>query len=141
MVKRHALIRKLRSVETLGSATVICSDKTGTLTRNEMTVRTIVIADAIIEVGGSGYIPEGAFTVHRKPVDAVSPHREALAQTLRAAALANDSTLAQRDGRWVVQGDPTEGALVVAARKFGIGASDLEKLPRIAEIARRDLRV
>ena len=134
MAAAHAIVRKLPAVETLGAATVICSDKTGTLTRNEMTVRAIVTADAIIEVGGSGYIPEGAFTVDGKPVDVASPHREALAQILRAAALANDSTLAQRDGRWAVQGDPTEGALVVAARKFGIGASDLEKLPRIAEI-------
>ena len=130
----HAIVRKLPAVETLGAATVICSDKTGTLTRNEMTVRAIATADAIIEVGGSGYIPEGAFTAGGKPVDAASPHRETLAQILRAAALANDSTLTQRDGRWTVQGDPTEGALVVAARKFGIGASDLEKLPRIAEI-------
>ncbi len=134
MAAAHAIVRKLPAVETLGAATVICSDKTGTLTRNEMTVRAIATADAIIEVGGSGYIPEGAFTVDGKPVDVASPHHEALAQILRAAALANDSTLAQRDGRWAVQGDPTEGALVVAARKFGIGASDLEKLPRIAEI-------
>jgi Ca2+-transporting ATPase len=134
MAAAHAIVRKLPAVETLGAATVICSDKTGTLTRNEMTVRAIATADAIIEVGGSGYIPEGAFTAGGKPVDAASPHRESLLQILRAAALANDSTLTQRDGRWTVQGDPTEGALVVAARKFGIGASDLEKLPRIAEI-------
>jgi Ca2+-transporting ATPase len=134
MAAAHAIVRKLPAVETLGAATVICSDKTGTLTRNEMTVRAIATADAIIEVGGSGYIPEGAFTAGGKPVDAASPHRESLVQILRAAALANDSILAQRDGRWAVQGDPTEGALVVAARKFGIGAPDLEKLPRIAEI-------
>ena len=90
MAAAHAIVRKLPAVETLGAATVICSDKTGTLTRNEMTVRAIATADAIIEVGGSGYIPEGAFTVDGKPVDVASPHHEALAQILRAAALAND---------------------------------------------------
>jgi Ca2+-transporting ATPase len=134
MAAAHAIVRKLPAVETLGAATVICSDKTGTLTRNEMTVRAIATTDAIIEVSGSGYIPEGDFMADGKPVGAASAHREALAQILRAAALANDSTLAQRDGRWAVQGDPTEGALVVAARKFGIGTSDLERFPRIAEI-------
>jgi P-type Ca2+ transporter type 2C len=134
MAAAHAIVRKLPAVETLGAATVICSDKTGTLTRNEMTVRAIATTDAIIEVSGSGYIPEGDFTADGKPVGAASAHREVLAQILRAAALANDSTLAQRDGRWAVQGDPTEGALVVAARKFGIDTSDLERFPRIAEI-------
>ena len=93
MAAANAIVRKLPAVETLGAATVICSDKTGTLTRNEMTVRAIATADAIIEVGGSGYIPEGAFTVDGKPVDVASPHHEALAQMLRAAALANDAEL------------------------------------------------
>ena len=134
MAAANAIVRKLPAVETLGAATVICSDKTGTLTRNEMTVRAIATSNATVEVGGSGYIPEGDFTVEGKKVDAASPHGEALSQTLRAAALANDSTLGQREGRWAVQGDPTEGALVVAARKFGIGMADLERLPRIAEI-------
>jgi Ca2+-transporting ATPase len=119
-------------VETLGAATVICSDKTGTLTRNEMTVRAIVTADAHIEVGGSGYVPEGEFTVQGKPLDAAQ--RDALQRTLRAAALANDATLSQRDGRWSVQGDPTEGALLVAARKIGIAETELASYPRIAEI-------
>ena len=134
MAAANAIVRKLPAVETLGAATVICSDKTGTLTRNEMTVRAIATSNATVEVGGSGYIPEGDFTVDGKKVDAASPHGEALSQTLRAAALANDATLGQREGRWAVQGDPTEGALVVAARKFGIGMADLERLPRIAEI-------
>ena len=134
MAAANAIVRKLPAVETLGAATVICSDKTGTLTRNEMTVRAIATSNATVEVGGSGYIPEGDFTVEGKKVDAASPHGEAVSQTLRAAALANDSTLGQREGRWAVQGDPTEGALVVAARKFGIGMADLERLPRIAEI-------
>jgi len=134
MAAAHAIVRKLPAVETLGAATVICSDKTGTLTRNEMTVRAIATADALIEVGGSGYIPEGDFTIEGKAIDAASPQRDALEQTLRAAALANDATLSNRDGRWSVQGDPTEGALIVAARKLGMTEPDLERYPRIAEI-------
>ena len=132
MAAAHAIVRKLPAVETFGAATVICSDKTGTLTRNEMTVRAIATANALIEVGGSGYVPEGEFTIEGKAIDAASPHRDALERTLRAAALANDATLSNRDGHWLVQGDPTEGALVVAARKLGI--AELERYPRIGEI-------
>ena len=134
MAAAHAIVRKLAAVETLGAATVICSDKTGTLTRNEMTVRAIATADALIEVGGSGYIPEGDFTIEGKAIDASSSQRDALERTLRAAALANDATLGNRDGRWSVQGDPTEGALMVAARKLGMAEAELERYPRIAEI-------
>jgi P-type Ca2+ transporter type 2C len=134
MAAANAIVRKLPAVETLGAATVICSDKTGTLTRNEMTVRAIATANTLVDVGGSGYIPEGDFTIDGRKLDATSPHREAVAITLRAAALVNDATLTNREGRWAVQGDPTEGALVVAARKFGIGTADLERLPRIGEI-------
>ena len=135
MAAAHAIVRKLPAVETLGAATVICSDKTGTLTRNEMTVRAVATADALIEVGGSGYIPEGEFTIEGKAIDAAPAHRDALERTLRAAALANDATLGHRDGRWFVQGDPTEGALLVAARKLGIAETELGRYPRIAEIA------
>jgi Ca2+-transporting ATPase len=135
MAAAHAIVRKLPAVETLGAATVICSDKTGTLTRNEMTVRAVATADALIDVGGSGYIPEGEFTIEGEAIDAASAHRDALERTLRAAALANDATLGSRDGRWYVQGDPTEGALLVAARKLGIAEPELERYPRIAEIA------
>jgi Ca2+-transporting ATPase len=134
MAAAHAIVRKLPAVETLGAATVICSDKTGTLTRNEMTVRAIVTADVRIEVSGSGYIPEGEFSINGKPVDTASRHRVALERTLLAAALANDATLSYRDQRWSVQGDPTEGSLLTAARKYGIAASELERYPRIAEI-------
>jgi Ca2+-transporting ATPase len=134
MAAANAIVRKLPAVETLGAATVICSDKTGTLTRNEMTVRAVATSSALIEVGGSGYIPEGEFIVNGKPLGASSPVREAIAQTLRAAALANDAELVNREGRWRVQGDPTEGALVVAARKFGIAETELSKYPRVAEI-------
>ena len=134
MAAANAIVRKLPAVETLGCATVICSDKTGTLTRNEMTVRAIATAGTLVEVGGSGYIPEGDFTTEGKPLADQHRFATSVAQILRAAALANDSELAQREGRWRVQGDPTEGALVVAARKFGIQDTDLARFPRIAEI-------
>jgi P-type Ca2+ transporter type 2C len=134
MAAANAIVRKLPAVETLGAATVICSDKTGTLTRNEMTVRAIATCGALVDVGGSGYIPEGAFTVKGAPLAETSPIRDAVSQTLRAAALANDAALTNSEGRWRVQGDPTEGALIVAARKFGITEDELATLPRIAEI-------
>ncbi len=130
----HAIIRKLPAVETLGASTVICSDKTGTLTRNEMTVRAIMTAEALVEVGGSGYIPEGEFTVGEAKLAELPDTRVAVEKILRAAALANDATLMNSDGRWTVQGDPTEGALIVAARKLGVAESDLARFPRIAEI-------
>ncbi len=133
MAAANAIVRKLPAVETLGAATVICSDKTGTLTRNEMTVRAVFTAGTLVEVGGSGYIPEGDFTVAGKPL-AGAPIREAVTQMLRAAALANDAALVNSEGRWRVQGDPTEGALIVAARKLGVGEDELAGLPRIAEI-------
>jgi Ca2+-transporting ATPase len=134
MAAANAIVRKLPAVETLGAATVICSDKTGTLTRNEMTVRAVATANGLVEVGGSGYIPEGDFTADGAKLAQNSPQHGAVAQILRAAALANDAALTNSEGRWRVQGDPTEGALVVAARKFGITDDELAKLPRIAEI-------
>ena len=134
MVAAHAIVRKLAAIETLGAATVICSDKTGTLTRNEMTVRAIFTADTLIDVGGSGYAPEGEFTIAGAPLEDEPHVRDAVEQTLRAAALANDAALTNDSGRWRVQGDPTEGALIVAAAKFGMTESDLTALPRIAEI-------
>ena len=130
----HAIVRKLPAVETLGAATVICSDKTGTLTRNEMTVRAIMTAEALVEVGGSGYIPEGEFTVGKAKLAELPGPRAAVEKMLRAAALANDAALVNSEGRWTVQGDPTEGALIVAARKLGVAESDLARFPRIAEI-------
>jgi Ca2+-transporting ATPase len=134
MAAANAIVRKLPAVETLGAATVICSDKTGTLTRNEMTVRAIWTADGLVDVSGSGYIPEGELTASGAPIDPGSALREGALQTLRAASLANDATLAHSDGRWRVQGDPTEGALIVAARKLGVTEAELAARPRIAEI-------
>jgi Ca2+-transporting ATPase len=133
MAAANAIVRKLPAVETLGAATVICSDKTGTLTRNEMTVRVLSTASTRIDVSGSGYIPEGEFTAAGKPITQAQT-REAVEAALYAAALANDATLVNSEGRWRVQGDPTEGALLVAARKFGLTESELARFPRIAEI-------
>ena len=134
MAAAHAIVRKLPAVETLGAATVVCSDKTGTLTRNEMTVRAIFTAGALVEVGGSGYVPEGGFSIDGVTLAKTSPVGHAVAEILRAAALANDAALAHSEDRWKVEGDPTEGALIVAARKFGIDESGLARFPRIAEI-------
>ncbi|MCS7056600.1 MAG: cation-translocating P-type ATPase [Thermoflexales bacterium] len=120
MARRNAIVRKLAAVETLGSANVICTDKTGTLTRNEMTVRTVVTASGRVEFSGIGYAPEGCVTTaDGRPLDDPLLRAE-VAYALRAADLANNSVLQRRDGRWVVQGDPTEGALHVAAAKLGL---------------------
>jgi Ca2+-transporting ATPase len=122
MVKRNALIRHLASVETLGSVTVICSDKTGTLTRNEMTVTEIVTATQAYRVTGSGYAPKGEFMVDSRRAE--PPKEPELALALKIGLLCNNSHLAspdEKDGRWRVIGDPTEGALVVAARKANLG--------------------
>ncbi len=134
MAAANAIVRKLPAVETLGAATVICSDKTGTLTRNEMTVRAVIADGARINVGGSGYIPEGVFTVGETPLAAHPEIADAVLRTLRAAALANDAALSESDGRWRIQGDPTEGALIVAARKLGLTDAELSRYPRVAEI-------
>ena len=134
MAAANAIVRKLPAVETLGAATVICSDKTGTLTRNEMTVRAIITPGPVVEVGGSGYIPEGDFMVAGATLARDSQVRDGVAKTLRAAALVNDAVLVESGGHWRVLGDPTEGALVVAARKIGLTDSDFRRFPRIAEI-------
>ena len=118
MAKRRAIIRKLPAVETLGSTTVICSDKTGTLTQNEMTVREIVAGGATYEVTGSGYEPKGE--IQLKGANAPLEQHPALAECLRAGVLCNESLLTQTEGRPGIQGDPTEAALVVAAEKVGL---------------------
>jgi Ca2+-transporting ATPase len=134
MARRNAIVRNLAAVETLGSASVIASDKTGTLTRNEMTVRVVVTASGRVSFGGSGYAPEGE--VRREgggPVDGVL--QEELERALAVADRANNATVQEREGRWSVQGDPTEGALLVAARKAGLRAEVLEaRLPRVGEV-------
>ncbi len=132
MVQRHALIRRLPAVETLGSTSVICSDKTGTLTRDEMTVRKLYTAGQVFEVSGAGYVPEGRFT--SADGIAVEP-APAVRQMLTAAVLSSDTQLVQLpDGGWDIKGDPTEGALVVAAAKAGLQKELLDAAhPRIHE--------
>jgi len=123
MVKRHALMRRLPVVETLGSTTVICSDKTGTLTRDEMTVRALYTSGKLIEVTGSGYIPEGSLSVNG---GGVLPNT--LQELLRAGALCNDARLTKNaDGAWQITGDSTEGALLVVARKAGFDELALQQ--------------
>ncbi|MEX2306257.1 MAG: cation-translocating P-type ATPase [Pirellulales bacterium] len=120
MIRRNALIRKLPSVETLGCVTVICSDKTGTLTRNEMTVERLFAGEATFAVTGVGYSPRGDFILANEPIRPES-HADLL-DTLRAGVYCNRARLIAEDGGnvWQVLGDPTEGALLVAARKAGI---------------------
>jgi len=122
MVRRRAIIRKLPAVETLGSTTVICSDKTGTLTQNQMTVQRIVAGGERYETTGTGYQPDGEIRRNGDPVDLTS--HSALAECLRAGLLCNDSELVEQEERWDVRGDPTEGALITAARKAGIDRQD-----------------
>jgi Ca2+-transporting ATPase len=134
MARRNAIVRHLAAVETLGSATVIASDKTGTLTKNELTVRVVVTASGRTTFEGSGYTPAGA--VRREGGDAVDgPVRAELERALAVADRANNATLQEHEGRWTVQGDPTEGALLVAARKAGLSSDTLdEQLPRVGEV-------
>jgi Ca2+-transporting ATPase len=134
MVRRHVLLRKLRAVETLGSTTVICSDKTGTLTQNQMTVTQIYAAGQLIHVTGKGYDPVGAFRMDATDVDPVS--NQPLSLLLLSAVLCNDAQLIHsEEGAWRMIGDPTEGALVVMAAKAGLSCDRLEKAyPRVNEI-------
>ncbi|MBP7712948.1 MAG: HAD-IC family P-type ATPase [Gammaproteobacteria bacterium] len=141
MVQRHALVRRLPAVETLGSTSVICSDKTGTLTRDEMTVRRILVADLDLQVTGSGYEPEGEFRPRAgggetdpSAIDATAS--APLQALLQAAALSCDARLARSaEGRWHVRGDPTEGALIVAAVKARLDHLALEREnPRADEV-------
>ncbi len=118
MARRNAIIRKLPAVETLGAVTVICSDKTGTLTRNEMTVRAIATTANLFELGGTGYDPHGAVSLANR--DVLPEERPLLLEVLRAAILCNDASLEQNNSEWLVYGDPMEGALLVSGLKAGL---------------------
>ncbi|MBI2639217.1 cation-transporting P-type ATPase [Candidatus Peregrinibacteria bacterium] len=152
MAKKNAIVKQLSSVETLGSTTVICSDKTGTLTKNEMTVKEMMIDDYEIAVQGVGYEPEGTFSIHY--LHSASPdyfeyQKKDLAYIvsrkpdfykrfemfIRAASLCNNARLTNNDGQWRVLGDPTEGALITLAEKAGIPLDGTyEKHKRLFEI-------
>jgi len=133
MVRRHALIRRLPAVETLGSTTVICSDKTGTLTKNEMTVTTLYQGGAVFTVSGEGYAPVGDILSFGEPVKPDT--RPGLTKLLHASALCNGAELRQEADVWTILGDPTEGALLVAAAKAGFRKADLEReAPFLGEV-------
>ena len=134
MAKRHVIVRKLNAVETLGATTVICTDKTGTLTKNEMTVRTVLVPAGRADLTGIGYEPVGELRQEgQQGADGVLLTE--VRCTLRTAVLASNAALVQKNGRWAIQGDPTEGALIVAARKLGITEAELaERYRRVGEV-------
>jgi P-type Ca2+ transporter type 2C len=133
MARRNAIVKRLASVETLGSASVICSDKTGTLTRNEMTIRRLVTHTGTVEVSGAGYRPEGTFTHAGRPLGPGDLDDEVRA-VLTIGSLANDASFREVDGVWVAHGDPTEAAFVVAATKAGLAADLDDRFRRVGEL-------
>lgn len=129
MAKKNAIIRKLPAVETLGSVTTICSDKTGTLTQNKMSVTNIFCDDNLYEVSGNGYEPNGDFFQNGQKLDSLDDN---LMEILRAGYLCNESYLVEKDGQYVISGDPTEGALIVSALRGGCDEYLLNKtFPRV----------
>ncbi|MBX3600419.1 MAG: cation-translocating P-type ATPase [Rubrivivax sp.] len=134
MAARHAIVRKLSSVETLGCASVICSDKTGTLTRSEMTIERVASASGGSRVTGAGYVPEGHLEHAGAPLTGGPVHKEHLV-VLSRGSLAGNASLRQADsGEWEIQGDPTEAAFLVAERKLGVHEARQRRFRRVAEI-------
>ncbi|MCS7261298.1 MAG: cation-transporting P-type ATPase [Anaerolineae bacterium] len=133
MARRRAILRNLPAVETLGSVTVICTDKTGTLTQNQMTVQTVAVDGTVLQVTGSGYAPSGEFLHGGQTIDVHT--LPGVMEVLTAGALCNDSALLEDDGHFKAQGDPTEVALIVSALKAGIRREEVEqRLPRLDAI-------
>jgi magnesium-transporting ATPase (P-type) len=133
MARQRAIVKKLSSVETLGSASVIASDKTGTLTQNQMTIQRIVTRSGEVTVGGIGYRPEGEILLDGMPLGPGAAMEE-VAAVLLGGSLANDAVLVAVDGEWTIQGDPTEAAFLVAERKLGITEERLARFSRHAEV-------
>jgi cation-transporting P-type ATPase F len=130
MAQRHAIIRKMPAVETLGSTTVICSDKTGTLTKNQMTVQQIYSGNHCFDITGLGYEPKGEILLKNKSIDLKTDH--VIIECLKAGLLCNDSRLILKDEKWGIEGDPTEAALISVAAKVGLMAETYElEWPRI----------
>jgi potassium/sodium efflux P-type ATPase len=139
MANERAIVKRLSSVETLGSASVVCSDKTGTLTRNEMTIVKVITPSGEIDVTGSGYRPEGELLVAGRPLDPTAPADVALAEEIRfvlsGGSLANDAVLREDAGEWTIQGDPTEAAFLVAEAKVeGLTELRESRFMRVGEI-------
>ncbi len=133
MAHRHAIVRKLPAVEILGSTTVICSDKTGTLTQNQMTVQVVVAGHEVFSFSGLGYSPVGEVQCHGTSVDPAS--YPPLLECTKAGLLCNDSRLVHKNGGWGVEGDPTEGALLSVAEKVGLSFTLMtQKFPRVDTI-------
>ncbi|WP_051208315.1 cation-translocating P-type ATPase [Propionicicella superfundia] len=133
MARRKAVVRQLSSVETLGSASVVCTDKTGTLTRNEMTIERVLTAGGVTELTGVGYAPVGDLVRDGRPVPDGALRGEAL-MTLVHGALASNAELHEQDGRWQIEGDPTEAAFLVAAGKLDEAAATIESHSREGEV-------
>ena len=134
MARRHAIVKRLASVETLGSASVVCSDKTGTLTKNEMTIRKIVTATGEVDVTGEGYRPEGELLVDGRPI-ADDGLLDEVRFVIGGGSLANDAVLEERGGEWVIQGDPTDAAFLVAEAKIeGLTEAREERFARVGEV-------
>ncbi|MCX6791474.1 MAG: HAD-IC family P-type ATPase [Candidatus Gottesmanbacteria bacterium] len=134
MAKRKAIVRKLPAVETLGSVSVICSDKTGTLTKNEMTVKEVFVNGKTVFVEGAGYDPEGGFLLEKGDFNPTKDKEFLMLSQI--GLLCNDAVLEQKGKEWVINGDPTEGALVVLAAKAGLNQEKSQKdLPRVGEAA------
>jgi P-type Ca2+ transporter type 2C len=134
MAKHHAIVKKLSSVETLGSASVVCTDKTGTLTRNEMTIERIVTRSATVEVTGRGYRPEGALVLDGAPLEDRAAVDEVRA-VLAGGSLAGDASLFEKDGEWRIQGDPTDAAFLVAEAKLdGLAEEREARFERVGEL-------